>query len=115
MSFREDLIFITTYGIDISILEESTEVLQEQLLDFLLEHLPTDMYAFKDNGVSYDVNNLNGDIRALIEERGEELRRRRVIFLKENEEILDKEKAGQFIVKTANFFGQLLQEKLTKE
>jgi len=113
MSMKEDLIYITVYGIDISILEKSTEDLQDQLLDFLLAELPKSMYAFKkDTGVGYDCGFTTGDICASIETHPEDSSRRKVIFLKEGDEIVDREKAGEFIVKTANFFGQQLIDQL---
>ena len=116
MSFREDLIFITTNGIDLSILEEDDDDLLDELVEYLLEELPSNMYAFKDNKrVSYDNNNVDGCICAHLERHPENASLRRVVFLKEKNEIYSKEKAGEFIIKTANFFGQKLTERLSKK
>jgi len=113
MSYLEDLIFITTNGIDISLLEDEDCEILDKLLQYLLENLPENMFAFHTEGrVSYDCNNIDGDISALIERHPEIKGVRRVVFVKENSEIIDKEKAAEFIRRSANFFGQELMEQL---
>ena len=113
-SYIEDLIFITTYGIDISVLDSEDDDIMEELLDHLLGSLPKSMYAFYTEGrVGYDVNNITGSICASIERHREDERLRRIVFLKESSEIYDKENAQEFIVKTANFFGERLMQKLS--